>query len=62
MANLLSLAAGAAERCGHGWPGERFYWHPGDEQFAAAGVSADDLDAATRFGLEQFGPVRAAVG
>jgi HD-like signal output (HDOD) protein len=62
MANLLNLAAGAAERCGHGWPGERFYWNPTDEQFAIAGVNADDLDAATRLGLEQFGPVRAAVG
>jgi HD-like signal output (HDOD) protein len=62
LAHLLNLAAGAAERCGHGWPGERFYWNPTPEQFALAGVDPDDLDEATRRGLEQFGPVRAAVG
>lgn len=62
MAQLLNLAAGAAERCGHGWPGERFYWNPTDDQFALVGVSAADLDEASRLGLEQFGPVRAAVG
>jgi len=62
LANLLNIAAGAAERCGHGWPGERFYWNPSSEQFAAAGISADEVDDATRVALESFGPVRAAVG
>lgn len=62
LANLLNLAAGAAERCGHGWPGERFYFNPTEDQFAAARVTIGDLDDATREGLEQFGPVRAAVG
>jgi HD-like signal output (HDOD) protein len=62
MASLLNLAAGAAERCGHGWPGERFYWQVSPERFAAAGVDADELDHATRDALEAFGPVRIAVG
>lgn len=62
LGNLLHLAAGAAERCGHGWPGERFYWNTTPEVFAAAQVTPEDLDDATRQGLEQFGPVRAAVG
>jgi HD-like signal output (HDOD) protein len=62
FANLLNLAAGAAERCGHGWPGEWSYWDATEEQLAAAGVGADDLDAAMRRALELFGPVRIAVG
>jgi len=61
-AYLLALAAGAAERCGHGWPGEWSYWQPNAETFAAAGVSESDLDDASRAALEAFGPVRAAVG
>ncbi len=61
-ANLLHLAAGAAERCGHGWPGEWTYWQPTSDTFAAAGVTESDLDDATRAALEAFGPVRAAVG
>lgn len=61
-AYLLALAAGAAERCGHGWPGEWSYWQPNADTFAAAGVSESDLDDASRAALEAFGPVRAAVG
>lgn len=62
LAHLLNLAAGAAERCGHGWPGERFYWNPTPEQFARLGLTPDDVDRASRIALEAFGPVRAAVG
>jgi HD-like signal output (HDOD) protein len=62
LANLLNIAAGAAERCGHGWPGERFYWNPSPEQFAATGISEAEVDNAMRVALESFGPVRAAVG
>lgn len=62
MANLLNIAAGAAERCGHGWPGERYYWEPVDAQYAATGIGADDVHDATLVALEKFGPVRAAVG
>lgn len=59
---LLSIAAGAAERCGHGWPGEFTYWQPTPDTFAAAGVTESDVDDAMRTALEAFGPVRAAVG
>jgi hypothetical protein len=59
---LLNLAAGAAERCGHGLPGEYTYWELTPEKFVAAGVDGAALDEATRSALEAFGPVRAAVG
>jgi HD-like signal output (HDOD) protein len=62
LANLLNIAAGAAERCGHGWPGERFYWNPSPEQFGQIGITEADVDRASRIALESFGPVRAAVG
>lgn len=58
---LLNLAAGAAERCGHGMPGEYLYWEPTLEKCNAAGVDATMLDDAMREALEAFGPVRAAV-
>jgi HD-like signal output (HDOD) protein len=58
---LLHLAAGAAERCGHGWAGEWSYWQRSEEVFAGAGVSPEDLESATHLALEEFGPVRAAV-
>ena len=61
MANLLNVAAGAAERCGHGLPGELLYWNTTPEQFEAAGVTAEHVDEATRAALEAFGPVRSAV-
>lgn len=62
LASLLNLAAGAAERCGHGWPGERFYWQAPETLQAIAGVTPDDVHDASLLALERFGPVRAAVG
>lgn len=62
MAHLLNLAAGAAERCGHGLPGEYPYWDLTPDKTAATGVDEATLDEATRQALEAFGPVRAAVG
>ncbi len=62
LAALLNLAAGAAERCGHGWPGEFAYWGPSPEALAATGLDDAQLDEATRCALEKFGPIRAAVG
>lgn len=59
---LLNLAAGAAARCDHGLPGERFYWEPTPEKFAAAKISEADLEEASRLALEKFGPVRGSVG
>jgi HD-like signal output (HDOD) protein len=61
LTRLLNLAAGAAERCGHGLPGEFYYWEFSPDRFSAAGVDEASLDAAMRTALETFGPVRAAV-
>lgn len=62
MTQLLHLAAGAAERCGHGLPGEFSYWGLTPEKLLAMGLDEGALDEATRGALERFGPVRAAVG
>jgi HD-like signal output (HDOD) protein len=62
LARLLNLAAGAAERCGHGLQGEYPYWDQVAEKCAACGIEEELLDNATRRALETFGPVRAAVG
>jgi HD-like signal output (HDOD) protein len=62
LAHLLNFAAGAAERCGHGLPGEYPYWELSPERYAAAGLTEEDVDEATRMALEAFGPVRAAMG
>jgi len=62
LSQLLNLAAGAAERCGHSLPAELDYWGISPETLAAAGVDQDQVDEATRLGLERFGPVRAALG
>lgn len=61
LTRLLNFAAGAAERCGHGLPGEYPYWELTPERFAAAGIDEAILDEATRDALEAFGPIRAAV-
>jgi HD-like signal output (HDOD) protein len=60
LAQCLHLAAAAADRCGHGWPGENSYWQP-VEAFAALSLDAEQCDAAMRGALENFGPVRAAL-
>lgn len=62
LAQLLNLAAGAAERSGHGLPGELGYWALSPEKLAAAGVDESQVDDAMRLALERFGPVRAALG
>lgn len=61
LAQLLNVAAGAAERCGHGLPGEVGYWDASGEQSLASGIGAEQLDEAMRRALELFGPVRMAV-
>lgn len=58
---LLNVAAGAAERCGHGLPGELNYWKLSPEILVAAHVTEEQIDDATRRALELFGPVRAAL-
>jgi HD-like signal output (HDOD) protein len=61
LARMLNLAGGAAERCGHGLPGEFPFWEVTPEKFAAAGIEESVLDDVTREALEIFGPVRSAV-
>jgi HD-like signal output (HDOD) protein len=61
LAFLLNLAAGAAERAGHGLPGESSYWEVKPEKLAAAKITQEELDEALQMALEKFGPVRAAL-
>jgi len=61
LTRLLNLAAGAAERSGHGLSGEYMYWDMTPEQCAAAGLDESSVEEAMREALEAFGPVRAAV-
>lgn len=61
LAQLLHVAAAAADRCGHGWRGEYVYWEQAAEKRAALGIEAAALEGATREALEAFGPVRLAV-
>jgi len=62
LAALLNLAAGAAERCGHGLPGEYYYWVRLPERLALLGLDESLFEEATHRALEKFGPIRAAVG
>ena len=62
MACLLNIAANAAERGGHGLPGEVHYWDNSPERYASIGLDRTDAEEALRHALEKFGPVRAAVG
>jgi HD-like signal output (HDOD) protein len=61
LAILLNLAAGAAERCGHGWRGEWHYWENAASHREALSLNETDIDEATRAALQEFGPVRTAI-
>lgn len=61
LTRLLNLASGAAERCGHGLPGEYPYWELTPEKLSSAGLDEATLDETMRDALEAFGPVRAAL-
>lgn len=61
LAYVLNLAAGAADRCHHSLPGETAYWSPIETRCEIAGVSEEQIDAATREALVNFGPVRASL-
>jgi HD-like signal output (HDOD) protein len=61
LAAALNLAAGAAERCGHGWPGEWSFWSVTPEKLQAAQIDEEILESTTRRALEMFGPLRVAV-
>lgn len=62
LALLLNIAAGAAERADHRLPGETSYWKPAPLTMGLAELTAEMVDDALQSALEQFGPVRAAVG
>jgi HD-like signal output (HDOD) protein len=62
LASLLNLAAGAAERAGHGLPGELPYWETPAPCFAATGLDARRVEDSMRVALIEFGPIRAALG
>jgi len=62
MASLLNLAAGAAERAGHGLPGEDGYWAEPALRWTATGLEASQVEHAMRHALDAFGPIRAALG
>lgn len=62
LAKLLNVAAAAAERCGHGWPGEWSYWDGEAKWLETFQMGEDQVQEAVREALEAFGPVRAVVG
>jgi HD-like signal output (HDOD) protein len=61
LAQLLNLAAGAADRAGHGLSGEASYWELIEAKLAASKLTSAQLDEAMRAALEKFGPLRAAL-
>lgn len=61
LAQVLNLAAGAADRGGHGLPGEQSYWETFLGKPRTVELNEEDLDDALRRALELFGPMRVAV-
>ena len=61
LSHLLNLAAGAAERAGHGLVGESIYWELRDEKFAGAHVCPEQLESATAVALAKFERTRVAI-
>lgn len=62
LASLLNIAGGAAERAGHGLPGEFPYWASPDACLAATQLDVKAVETALRVALVEFGPIRAALG
>ncbi len=62
LAAILNLAAGAAESRQFGLAGEEAYWERRPERLTAAGVSEEQLEAASERGFQRFGTLRSAVG
>jgi len=59
---LLSLAAGAADRLGHGLACERPYWEATPQKLRVAGVSEAQLGSACDEALRRFSNFEAVVG
>lgn len=61
LAQLLNLAAGAAERGGHGFPGETDYFTGSLAACRDLSLDEEQVDDSLRQALEMFGPLRDAV-
>ncbi|MEO7412037.1 MAG: HDOD domain-containing protein [Opitutaceae bacterium] len=61
LANLLNIAAAAAERCGFGLTGETSYFELTPEKYAAAELTEEVVHEAMLRALETFNNVRTAV-
>ena len=62
FARLLNLAAGAAERGGHGLPGENDYWPGLLIGHGPLEIGEDELNAALNRALEEFETLSDAIG
>jgi HD-like signal output (HDOD) protein len=61
LAQILNLAAGAAEAGGHGFPGETEYWTAFASAKTELPITPEDVAEALRRAIEAFGSVRSAV-
>ena len=61
LAQLLNLASGAAERGGHGLPGESDYWTNSLAACRDLPLDEEQVDDSLRQALQMFGPLRDAV-
>lgn len=61
LAQLLNLSSGAAERGGHGFPGEAEYWTGALAACRDLPLDEEQVGEALRQALELFGPLRVAL-
>ncbi len=61
MAELLNLAAGAAERAGNGLVGETTYWRDYPAKVGPDEFSAAEMEECVQEALQQFATIRSAV-
>lgn len=61
LAQLLNLSTGAAERGGHGFPGEAEYWTGALAACRDLPLDEEQIGEALRQALELFGPLRVAL-
>lgn len=59
--HMLNIAAGIADRCGHGLPGEAPYWELSDDKFASADLDESCIEDVTERTMKKFQTLRAAV-
>lgn len=61
LADMLNVAAGAADRAGYAFPGEKEYWCEPPLTIGSDHFNAEDLDELVQQALRGFAQVRAAV-